>query len=258
MVERIIYYIIPIVLLFVILGIFFGGSGVWESVKSAALKVKDILPEFGVGLESLSSNASLPEEHSSQIVHLGETINQMLGEGKEYCFANFGGFSELGEKGASLALEQVGDKTVLTVSSGAGGKQVITELRREFPKMVPCVIAGRSRVAENFFNFFVSGEKQLIYPFYQEVSSLQISYDTGRANGNRITVADFGQEAVNGESNNFESQGWLFTPDGKHICFFPTNFNVNYDQDGIANEWFAEDEDNSIPNKIQRGELKTC
>ena len=52
-----------------------------------------------------------------------------------------------------------------------------------------------------------------------------------------------------------ENEGWLFktsksdTVSFASICFFPTNRYKNADKDGIANEWFSQ-EDESIAKKV--------
>ncbi len=253
--SKIIFYVLPIVFLLVVLVIFFGESGAWEELKATILDLKRFLPEMGMGAEELGAEISIPEIHQAQILSLSKTIFTMLGKGKENCFANYGGFSELGkEEGTSILINSEGNKTVLTVGGGAGGKQMLTELRTEFPGMKPCVIAGRGRVAEHFFNFFIEEEKQLVYPYFQPVDALTIYYQSksGKRKGNSIAFLDIGL------GDNFEDGGWLFTPDGEHICFFPTNWVFNYGESGIANEWFTDGEVNSIPNLIKQGKLKLC
>ena len=107
----------------------------------------------------------------------------------------------------------------------------------EFPGMIPCVIAGPNNEAENFLNYFLKSEApQLIYPYYQNVNSLTILYSTDGRNGNRLTVKDFDEDTVNDQSNNLDNGGLLFTPDGHHICFFPTG---GTDEDGIEEDWLT-------------------
>ena len=169
----------------------------------------------------------------------------MLGKGKENCFVQYTTFSDLEEKGTSLQFKSEGDKTFLTVYAGAGGKQVITDLSGEIPDMKLCVIAGVGGVAEHFFSHFLQGKQELIYPYYQPVASFSIS-------NKGISVPELDVD------NSLEDNGWLFTPDGKNICFFPTNAVSDYDGSGIDNDYFTPDEQNSVPNRIKQGKLKLC
>lgn len=244
---------LPIVLLLVVLAIFFiGEEGAWEELKDLVLGAKEVLPEVGFGLEELTTEeAGIPTEQSEAILSLAKAIKRLM-DGKD-CFANFGVLPELGEKGTTIRLDLVGDKTILSVLGGAGGKQVVTDLRFEFPGMKPCVIAGSEAVTERFYNHFIGG-KQKLFPYYQAVNSIVVFND----GDNVIRVKEFGDKAVNDEGNNFENNGYIFTPDGVHICLFPTNYYRNNDEDGIANEWFGKGETNSIPNRVERGELTEC
>ncbi|HLC71765.1 MAG TPA: hypothetical protein VJI32_07175 [Candidatus Nanoarchaeia archaeon] len=258
--EKILFLVIPIIFLIVVVIIFFGETGSWEELKETVMGIESVLPKGRIGLEELEGDASIPADHRTQILDLSSTIKDtMLDPGNVNCFEKFSDFSNLGESGTTLEFALQGDTTVLTVSGGAGGKQIITDLRTEFLGMTPCVIAGGQIVTERFFTYFIAGQRErLNHPYYQSVSSIKIYYNTGNRNGNKIEVPDFGENAVNDESKNFESDGWLFTPDGKNICFFPTNWGNDHDEDGIANEWFTNDEENSISSQIERGDLARC
>lgn len=270
-VSRIISYIIPLVLLVLVGVIFLSESGAWGDLKEAVLSAGDVLevflPKFSIGLEEQKAEVSIPDEHQQSIVKLTETISSMLGQGKENCFANYGSFPDFGEGGTSLAFESKGDYTAMTVRGGAGGKQIITGLYKEIPAMKPCVIAGTFEESKKFFEHFIAGGK-LEYPYYRAVNSMTIYYSTGGIggiSGNHIYVADFGEEPVNDEGDNLEDGGWLFTPDGEHICFFPTDkldlFSETSD-DGIAGAIFLEkrylNKEKNLRYRINAGELKLC
>ncbi len=254
--TRIVFYIIPLVLLIVVIVILFGQSGAWEDLKDAVLGTiafsEKVLPTVKVGLEEQKADVSIPDVHKKEIEKLSAAVKSMLGKGKENCFANYGGFSDLGEQGTSLAFELKGDKTALTVLGGAGGGQIITPLYPEFPGMKPCVIAGTFGESKNFFDYFISGKENLIHPYYRGVNSITIFYSTQRFNGNRISAAD--AKIV----NKLEDKGWLFTPDGQNVCFFPTNDVSDFDNGGIDNDYFTEEQKNSIPQRITEGKLKLC
>ena len=262
--TKIVFYVVPVVLLIFVVLIFFAQEGIWEDTKDIILGIKEELPnvDAGFGLEELSADeADVPKVHQNSIRKLNATImEKMLGENKKNCFANYEGFFDLGEQGTTVQLELMGDKTVLRVSGGAGGKQIVTDLRFEIPGMVPCVIAGEPNVAERFYQTFLSREGES-YPYYKAVSGIKINYDDGSyfgLEGNHITVDGFGEEPVNDEGDNFQDNGWLFTPDGKHICFFPTNKVMAANDDGIAKNRFTSGIYQSIPNGIKRKELKLC
>src|SRR3989344_9647947 len=233
-VSKVFLFLIPLVVLVVVLAILFRPEeGLFDKVKGLILGAKDILPAVSVGLEEQKAEVTVPDLHKTEILELGNTLQGMLGSGKENCFANYGGISELSEAATSLRFELRGDNTFLTVYGGAGGKQVITDLSVDFPDMKPCVIAGAGGVSKNFFKYFIEGEK-LTYPYFSPVNSLTLISDS-----NDINVPDF--DLV----NDLEENGWLFTPDGEHICFFPTNTVADYNDEGIDNDYFTVAEENS-------------
>jgi len=254
--TKIFLYLIPLVFLIVVLALLFGGpASLFEKVKGAILGAKDYLPSFSVGLQEQKAEVSIPDEHKAEIANLKKTISSMLGQGKENCFAHYTKFSDLGEKGTSLQFKVENGKTFLTVSGGSGGKQVITDLSGEVPGMKPCVIAGAGGVSKNFFTHFIQGNKEQIYPYYQPVNSLTIFYTTSGINGNRISIPDLDLES------HFDDNGWLFTPDGEQVCFFPTISTLfyRYSDSGIASDWLNEKgRSQSIPNRIAAGEPKQC
>tara|TARA_Y100000310_G_C20596578_1_gene770830 strand:+ start:205 stop:1017 length:813 start_codon:yes stop_codon:yes gene_type:complete len=259
--SKIVFVVLPLLLMVVAIIVFFGESGAWEEVKDLVLETKEVLPEVGIGLDELSADVSIPATHKDAILRLERTINGgMLGE-KENCFASFDGLPELEEKGTSLNFALRGNKTVLTVKGGSGGKQIITDLHREFSGMKPCVVAGIGGVADNFHDYFFAGQRErLIHPYFQGVGSLTIGHWDGGytgISGNHIQVESFDEDTVNDEGNNFENGGWLFTPDGEHVCFFPTNKEFDADDDGLENDFFEIGE-NSIANKITENKLKLC
>jgi len=248
--SKIFFILIPLVFLIVVGVIFFGGEGLFGKVKTVVLGAKDLLPKVSVGLEEQKAEVSIPNVHRAEIIKLKQTIQGMLGQGKENCFADYVGFSDLGEEGTSLTFTSQGDKTLLTVYSGSGGKQTITDLSGEISGMKPCVIAGAGGVSEHFFKYFIEEEKELIYPYFNQVNFFRIFGSSSSYNG--INMPEMGLQS------NLEDGGWLFTPDGEHICFFPTNLVSNYDDNGIDNDYFTIGEKNSIENKIKQGELKLC
>ncbi|MEK6900349.1 MAG: hypothetical protein AABX05_04470 [Nanoarchaeota archaeon] len=263
--SKIFFLVIPLVFLIIVLVAFFGPESAWEELKSVISTVKDILPTVKVGLDVQKADVSIPAEHRAAIIQMADTINAMLKPGKKDCFSNYGKLPDLGEKGTSINFElsDSGDKTILTVRGGSGGDLVITDLRREFPGMAPCVIAGPDNAAEHFFDWFIKdgekfGKDLVTSPYYTEVSWVNIFYGTSGNNGNRINMRDLPEGSVSGKSDNFENNGWIFTPNGKDICFFPTNFVYDTDFEGIDNNIFIEGEEDSIPHRVTLGKLDRC
>jgi len=139
--------------------------------------------------------------------------------------------------------------------------------------MKPCVIAGYYDVAENFFKHFNKGET-LNEPYYSIVAGIDIFYregmvyDSGNAgehwyngfefswyNGNVIRVLGFPSDMVNNQNDNFESGGMLFKGNDNEICFFPTNKKVNFDVDGIDNDYISNiNDEESLLYKWDNGE----
>ena len=241
-VTKIFEYLIPIVILIVILTILFGGKGLFTKAKEVILGAKDLLPTVKVGLEEQKAEVTIPDVHREQIYNLKKTIEFMLGEGRENCFAKYNTFSEVGEIPTSLTFELRGDKTILRVKSGSGGKQDIKDLDTEFLGMKPCVIAGEGDEVAHFESYFLEGKKQLIYPYFRPVNSLTI-FST-----HKISASDL-------EEQDLDDNGYLFTPDGEYICFFPTG------GDGIAEKEFTQSaffSETSIPVRINEGKLQMC
>jgi hypothetical protein len=240
--SKIVFLLIPLLFLIVVVFIFFAESGAWEELKDTINGVDEFVPDLGLGLDELQTgDVSIPPEHEAQIRKLSDTINQYLLGNKENCVANYGGFTELGD--TFVMIDQIQDKMVMRVGgAGPAGKLLATDLRFEFDAK-PCVIAGKegsTDVTERFYKWAVDRDWLTPpSPYYKEVRSIKMHYSTKTfRNGNHINVKEFDPEPVNDQSDNFEDNGWLFTPDGKHICFFPTNKATDYDEDGIDNRHF--------------------
>jgi len=245
--SKVFMLLIPLVILIVILTILFGGQGLFASAKEALLGAKELLPSVSTGLEEQKAEVTIPDAHRQEVYTLKKTIEFMLsgkeiGVTNENCFAKYNKFSDLGDVPTSLTFELTGDKTLLTVHAGSGGKQIITDLSAEFSGMKPCVVAGDQDEATNFESHFLEGEEQLIYPYFKSVSSLTIF------SSHKISAAGLAE-------HDLEDNGYLFTPDGEHICFFPT------DGDGVAEQEFTQSaffSGSSIPVRINEGKLSMC
>ncbi len=242
--TKIVFYALPIILLIVVLVIFFGEAGAWEELKDNVMTVKEYLPDIGFGLEEVTAGeAEIPPEQKEALLGLNTSINSL--RGKANCTVKYKSFPDLGETLFEIKLK--GENSVLTTVGGPGGKWKITDLRFEFPGMRPCVIAGHSSITENFYNHFLQRERAII-PYFRPVNSIKIAFEEGitRYDGNVIRVSDFDQDIVNDEGDNLEDGGYIFTPDGVHFCFFPTNKINNHDKDGMDNDYFTSGGSNSI------------
>ena len=224
--------------------------------------LKSLLPEKG---EEVSAGAaSIPETHRLEILKLQETIKTMLASNGR-CFASYGGFSELGEEGGtSLIMEYDGNAgtTSFSVYGSAGGKQLVTDPNLHFSveNMAPCVIAGSSEVTSNFEQSFLNEKsweekiKIIEEEHYNPVNSITIRHDDGGYGGLSENRIDFGTGF-----KDFEDAGYLYTPDNKHICFFPT-VDGGSDADGLDDDYLGEDPqgETSIPRQVAEGKLQRC
>ncbi|MBI2668532.1 hypothetical protein HYX14_01690 [Candidatus Woesearchaeota archaeon] len=247
--EKLVLYAIAIITGVIIIGIFFvPESGALEKVKAASLKAKEFLPK--IGAEELKAGAvEIPAEHWQQIRKLKEAIETMkAGDGG--CFLNYGGFPPLGEKGTSIVLEHDASKdaTIISVYGGAGGTQLSTELSLSIIGIVPCVIAGSEDLVKGFEQTYLnpaSSQERSTAAYFNPVTRVKIAFDTGGWDENRI---DYGAGL-----QDFEGQAWLFTPDNRHICFFPT-------VDGASSAQGLNDDDllTTIPQLLQENKIKLC
>jgi hypothetical protein len=260
--NKIISYAISMILLIIILMVFFAQSGMWEDLKDIISDAEEVIPDdikAGIGLEGISAEIALPEDKRSEILVLVDTIESMIG--KEECFLDGVDFSDLGD--VSLELEKVGDNMTIMIMGGAGGKQIITDFKFEIEGVQPCVIAGIRDTSENFKNYYLFDEEKT-EPLFQPVNKIMIKYSTDGFNGNRMFVPELGEDVVNDQTNNMLNGGWLFTPDGKNICFFPTRGVTSplSPEDGLYDNFFTESitRKNSIPKMIVQPEnrVKHC
>jgi len=259
--KKLVYYLIPLVVLILIGMWAWGPEALWAKTKGAYEGVKGFLPNVSVGAKGLEGGEpTIPGEQREAIDKLRATIKQMLKSNKTNCFASYGGLPELGEEGTSIIFNWREDKnlTELIVKGGAGGKQEV--FYEEIKGMRPCVIAGKDSVggdvSENFYYTFLEPDPSEVKSstYYTPVGAINLFYYEGRTffcrNANVIRVPEFGEDPVNDECDNLEDGGWLFTPDGKHICFFPTVYGDN-DKDGTNNDFFELGEKFSVPNIVK-------
>ena len=253
--QKLVLYIIPIIVAAFLLFNYYGGDeSAFESLKSGVDSAKEYVPNISIGDKGLStSKPTIPAEHKAQLLRLNETINQMLKSSKQNCFANYGGFSELGEKGTSFVMTYSESGTKFKVFGGAGGDQLITDLSFEIEGMIPCVIAGSSTITENFENSFLTG-KNIVGNHFMNVNVIALKTDDGGAFGLTENRIDSGSGP-----KDFEDAGFIYTPDNEHICFFPT-VDGGSDADGLDDDFLGETPNaaTAVPRQVSEGRLKTC
>jgi len=237
-------------------------SGGLEGIKEVALGAKEYLPDVEVGLDELSAErVALPVEIQKDVTSLKETLQKMAASNKINCFAKFDGFrSELGNDDSTISLSFVYDPSKELTRVSVNKEKSLRSDVFEVKGMKPCVIAGTGgnrNIAENFYNYFIDGKLQF-EPYYKWVQMVNIYYRDkwNELGGNKIEILEFGAEPVNDEGNNFQSKGFLFKGREGEICFFPTIKGVlsGANDDGIAEEWFTNAEQNSISNRLARNE----
>lgn len=233
--KKLAYYLIPLVVLVLLLLWQFGPSGLFEGMKKAVKGIVSLAPTIGAE-EAAVEKTQLNKGQEESIVSLEQTIKAMLGSSKKNCFRQYKQFPSLKENNVLLDFTYSEDKTTIVVRKGEEYRLVdkITEI----PNMVPCVIAGKSdegrEISENFYYTFLQpGRGEVKGAVYSPVARVFIAFDTRwfGFNENRI---NFGTGY-----KDFEDNGWLFTPDNKHICFFPT-VDGNNDEDGLNDDYLKD------------------
>jgi len=222
----------------VIAVVFSPGEGLKDKVVNLFLGQENTLPSELQNVGETKEMLSL--EHKSEISALRNTIQHMQISGRNNCFSDFGGFSSLENVVVSMQYDAREGKTDFTISGGAGGQQIVTDQRFSIEGMSPCVIAGEG-IGSGFEQFIEGGAVS-----YNPVRGIRITQTNGGFTGFTKNRIDYGDGL-----KNFEGSSVLFTPDNKHICFFPL-------EDGINGNFLDSSEDNSISKKLQSGALVTC
>ncbi len=265
--TKIILYIIPLIVLILLGFFYFGPSGALDKLKDSAETLKDYVPDVSMGADQLTAKeAGVPSEHKTVINSLKTTFEKMT-KSTGPCFAYYkqGGLPELKEQGTSITFsyDSVKDETIVMTYGGTAGKQIVTDLSFTIPKMKLCVIADEN-VVKSFDARYLNDKtwaEKLASPSdtIREVNSIKIEYSTKKYNGNVIRSPNLGEDIVNDVSDNLRDYGVVYTPDGYHICFFPTVYGGN-DKDGLNDDYLAQTPfgDTSIPKQMSNGKLKKC
>ncbi len=278
-INKVIYYLIPLIFLVFAALMIFGPDKLFAGVKDSVDTIQEYAPDVNVGMNKLNAEApSIPEEHRQAVINLIQSIKDLRDSPNTNCFANYGGFTKLGEKGTSLNFQWDPNtqKTYLTASGGAGGKQEV--YYEEIENVRPCVIAwgynNQAPVATTFHARFIEKmiNEESKGSYYFRADNINI-FDTS----NWDTV-DSGVKLVhNGRSDNYqynlEDDGWLFKPDEDGtFCFLPTvskalevgkqayNYKKCYStgNNGLSPYCFYSDGSDSLQKKIGGNDLKLC
>lgn len=271
-VPKLALYILAIVIFIILFSFFFGPGSGFNAVKKVFVGVKESVNVSIGASEVKGEKPVLPAEHKEAINLLKRTMEKM--RSKKQCFQNYqitsggsdqgrNGLPILGEKGTSIILEKAGNDLRMILLGGIGGKQEIS--RDVMNDISPCVISGVSKaptifkdrytVPEDFYNTFLAADDHEENN-YNPVNKILITYDGGE---NKISYN-------NGPLLDFEDGGFLYTPDGKNVCFFPTKdgddtCDGDSNAEGLDDDCLGEAGDNdliSVPALLKAGELKWC
>ncbi|MBI4980019.1 hypothetical protein HZC30_00510 [Candidatus Woesearchaeota archaeon] len=233
--------VIAVVVMLILWAIYFPSGGMFDNLKELVKGVAEYAPNVSIGMNELNaSGVALPGEQGAEVSALKSAIEGMLSSNKTNCFGSFGGFeSELGnsDKSTNINIYYNNDPQSMKIVISNQNGQVYKIFN--FNNTHPCVIAGRSNEAKNFYAHYIDGE-QLVSPYSSTVQGLTIFYqkEWTSYNGNTIRVMGWPEDGpVNDEGNNFDNSGLLFKGGGNEICFFPTNKHINADDDGIEDDY---------------------
>lgn len=239
LINIIIKLLLVLLLVGVVLAVIFSPrEGLKDKIVNLFLSQEETLP--GELQNKGETKEILSQEHKSEISALRNTIQHMMGSDKKNCFSDFGGFSSLENVVVSMQYDAKEGKTDFTIFGGAGGQQIATDQRFSIEGMAPCVIAGEG-IGSEFEEFIV--RKGVVS--FNPTGSIRITQTDGGAFGLTNNKLDYGDGF-----KVFESSSVLFTPNNKHICFFPL-------EDGVDTDYLDSTE-GSISQRLKDGQLITC
>ena len=244
--EKLILMVVAIVAGVLLAAWLFGEEGSFSKAQSAVKEVvRTIISAINpsIGAKEVQAQDIIPEQHQREIQSFVQAVGRLKDSAKQDCFTGFSGFSDFGEQGTVMQLQQQGNNVVMNVF-GSGGVRRDTDHEITFEDMQLCVIAGENEynaeIPEVFTRKFLHAEYEfdkktntfnqrgMVGAYFRRVSSLVIAYDAPffGSNANRI---DYGEGFVD------FSDTALFTPDNTHICFFPLSSD-GLDEDGLGKE----------------------
>lgn len=258
-VTKLVFYIIPIVVLVLLIIFFYSDAGAFEKVKRAASTAEQYLPDISVGAKEITAEKpSIPENQQQAIVAFKEALLRTKESSRVNCFTKFGGFPPLGEEGATLVISHILSDEVTSVRV-TGTKQTLTDLSFEVPGMIPCVIGGGTEYTEKFYQNYLSPSLMADDSFTpisnDGISEISIQWNSG---GVLETAANRIQYDATG-FHDFKGQRWLYKPDAQHICFFPTDSSTS--AIGLDDYYFKDFEnppEDTLQYKVRNGPLKQC
>lgn len=256
--TKVVEYLIPIAAFVIIVGIIYFGSegGLWGKTVELSKGVKEMAPNVTFGAEESKAGKPIIAETGGEeaINSLGETIELMLKKTNQNCFANYGGLPDF-EKGTSIRFIYDGGSKTTMIIKAKDGKQTVE--MKEFPGMIPCVIA--QGVGENFYYTFLEPDLNKVNGnTFFPVSNINILLDDGGYTGLTENRIDYGGGPID-----FEDGAWLFTPGKGYICFLPTE-DGNAECDGLGSEGLDDDctndvtEITTIPYRVNNQQLVRC
>ena len=270
------YVIIAFALIFTVLWLIDPDGGVLSGLKE--IVIEDLDAGFGVE-EVLADEVSISAEHKKEIDSMSAAFKSMLrDELADNCFHHFSGFTSFDNQ-IEIIMVEVGEDVSVEIKGGPEAKQVND--RYTIEDMGLCVVQGDNGEDSNFYHRFLKDDTldPILYqnevpfdvtgPYFKEVSSLIISFDSPWLDVNKNRI-NFGEGYVD-----FDGDDWLFSPDNKNICFFPTTRGGNVCQAGTQTGGFIDNdcfEDKSgdlssivderykttIPYRSQHGSLNSC
>lgn len=268
--TKVVLYIIPIVVLVLLVFFYFGPSGALDKLKKVSGGLENYVPAIGTK-ELTAGKIDVGATQRSEFGELESVVKSMVTSPHGPCFAYYkkGGFSNF-ESGSSITFsyDAAHDGTNVVVNGGPGGKQVVSDLSMTISKMKPCVVAGSAGIVRAFEEGYLNDKAwsdKVIHPMhFKPVTQLKIEYFEGKTvlckNANHIVVSELGIGVATNECDNLNDYGVLYTPDGVHVCFFPTVYTGSSDKDGLNDDYLGSNPTNSIsiPQQMMDGKLKMC
>ena len=259
-------YILAILMGLFILAAFLGKGSFFEEVKlmtEDAVSTVDGYVDIKVGLdERPSSEVQIPFDQQRAVIQFLKSVSEM--EGKRNCFMNYrlpetvgkDGFPYFTEDGTKVVLKKEGSTMTIRVHDKGERESFDPELQVTSTTLEPCVISGTAEgesEGKDVASAFLEGlrSKRFSGDYFLPVSSIVIQGSDDEEDGNILNY-----KYSDGVSDDIalHDAGWLFTPDGKHICLFPTSGDR---EEGLDEDIFR-DSDGLMVLKAKQGELPIC
>lgn len=240
--EKLGFWIIPLVALIIIAMVYWGPSGFYQDMKELGQTVSGYVPNVSIGMNELNaSGVAIPANQIGEISGLDRAIKNMLASNNTNCFyTEWGGLkSDIGEGGKSTVINIYYDNNAQAMKIIVANKNGQVYKIFNFNNTRPCVIAGVYGEAKNFYAHYIDGDP-LVSPYSSGVQGLTIFHqkEWTSYNGNTVRVVGWPDDGpVNDEGNNFDNGGLLFKGGSNEICFFPTNDEIDADDDGIESDY---------------------